>query len=169
MTKTIETFWWIIEKLDWAGAIRSGDRRPCDTCGKRLAELLTDPDDQDWFQDTYRQVSRKLHASIEAWEDKTGTSCGLGDDSFSDLVAMIVGLGQSVYDQTLSDPTLALKRARARYGTIEGYKESFAYTLHVLPTERREARLKLVLEQIQKLQIEKAAIDTKIKALYENL
>jgi hypothetical protein len=48
---------------------------------------------------------------------------GVGDDSLSDLIAHIVGLGESEFNKVMKNPELARKRA-AR----QDYKENFLYS-----------------------------------------
>jgi hypothetical protein len=64
----------------------------------------------------------KVNALYERLDDVV--DC-LGDDSFSDLVAHIVGLGEAEYAAVMADPSLGQNRA------VEGdYQESFAYCFH---------------------------------------
>jgi len=49
---------------------------------------------------------------------------GLGDDSFSDLLAHVIGLGRGEYERVLANPQLAQARVDAY-----DFEESFAYAL----------------------------------------
>jgi hypothetical protein len=72
----------------------------------------------------------KLKHSISEWEDQTGKSFGFWDDSSDDLMSHIIGLGQSAYFETINNPKVAWLRARSKYGSPEGFKESFAYVFN---------------------------------------
>ena len=72
-----------------------------------------------------RGKARELRDVINAYEEKSGKSCGTGDDGFSDLCYHIVGLGETVYNATIARPQLAINRAQKN-----NYEESFAYVLH---------------------------------------
>lgn len=73
-------------------------------------------------QVTMVELSNQLDRAIMAYELYHRHTCGLGDDSFSDLIAHIVGLGEAEYNAALEDPSLAVERAQAN-----NFTESFAY------------------------------------------
>ena len=69
----------------------------------------------------------RLHLLMGALERKLRDEhieIGLGDDSFGDLLAHVVGMGRQVYQQALQDP----KTVQAR-GHRDDFSESFAYAL----------------------------------------
>lgn len=51
------------------------------------------------------------------------------DDSHSDLLYHVIGLGKEVFEANLADYDLLTQRGEAIYGTPEGYKESFIYSV----------------------------------------
>lgn len=54
---------------------------------------------------------------------------GGGDDSHSDLLYHVIGLGKKVFEANLADYMLLAKRGDAKYGSKEGYTESFSYAV----------------------------------------
>ena len=65
-----------------------------------------------------------LKAKLDEFADKNGnrrTYWGMGDDSFDDLTAHIIGLGKETYYKIMRNPILA-KEIK--------YKESFMYVFH---------------------------------------
>lgn len=64
----------------------------------------------------------KLSTVLENYEETANVCIGLSDDSFSDMVAHIIGLGEKEYTETLANPQRALTRARK-----DDFCESFAY------------------------------------------
>lgn len=85
------------------------------------------------FRDTFDRFQGQLMNRLNQWERETGNDLGVGGDSFSDLTAHIIGLGKREFDAVMKDPQLAYDRAVARYGTRDGYVESFSYAI---PHER---------------------------------
>lgn len=76
------------------------------------------------FCDILSSKVGQLMSKIERWEKLEDKNCGCSDDGFSDLTHHIVGLGKHIYDATMADPELALKRSHARE-----YTESFSYCI----------------------------------------
>lgn len=64
------------------------------------------------FDDLYNILDRKINDKVE----------GVGDDSYSDLVSHIIGMGKKLYNEVLQDPSIAQKIIDAH-----AYKESFSY------------------------------------------
>jgi hypothetical protein len=54
---------------------------------------------------------------------------GGGDDSHSDLLYHVIGLGKEVYEANLADYMLLAFRGNSPYGSKEGYKECFVYAI----------------------------------------
>lgn len=79
-----------------------------------------------------RLTAEQAHAFRKSFEEYRGAlykACfhtveGCGDDSFSDLISHIVGLGRKEYEATLANPRLAQNRCRENK-----YTESFAYAI----------------------------------------
>jgi hypothetical protein len=94
------------------------------------AQLRNSNYNLDVLYKVFAYYKAKLKHSISEWEDQTGKSLGLGDDSFDDLTSHIIGLGQSAYLEAINNPDVAWLRARSKYGSPEGFKESFAYVFN---------------------------------------
>lgn len=122
------TFWEIVAKVDWPGLCRT-EKKPCNAGKERLLKLLPTLQDSKDFSDVLGRMQRHLMNALSQWEeqDSNKRSLGVSDDGFSDLTSHIVGCGEEHYKAVFGDPWLAHKRAHARYGTTEGYTESFSY------------------------------------------
>ena len=59
----------------------------------------------------------------------TATTVPCSCDSFSDLLSHVVGLGKKEFSKVMKNPLLAYNRSMAKYGTKEGYEESFLYAI----------------------------------------
>lgn len=126
-----ERFWGLVQAVDWSGLCAQG-RRPYEAGKKRMFDLLPTLSDMKAFRQTYQQVTCQLSEALERWEkdgeDWTGDHnprhFPCSDDSWSDLLAHIVGLGREEYDACVADPERAHKRA-----TAYDYTESFSYCI----------------------------------------
>lgn len=126
---TRDEYWQIVEAIGWRQLIEDKADKPYEEGKKRALELLPTEEHMLAFRQHHGAVTGELSRSIESWEQRNDTRLPVGDDGFSDLTAMIVGLGKNVWEETVKAPKLAMKRANARYGTVEGYVESFAYCI----------------------------------------
>lgn len=70
---------------------------------------------------TSMRVHNDLYKVVDKYARKTKTYMG-GDDSFSDLLNHIIGLGKAEYDAVMADPSLAAKRYEE-----DAFTESFSY------------------------------------------
>jgi|GEM_PF-2454565 len=138
-------FWEIVDGLGWG--TKTTDYK---ALKKHLLRNLS-PNQADGMRTTFSQMSGKLYRVLTKWEEAGDTGdgaggirtpavsfrtwletgkrgnpreFGLGDDSFGDLLAHIIGMGKREYEAVLKNPQRALDRARS-----DGYKESFAYAL----------------------------------------
>jgi len=104
--------WAEIEELNWADGFNYK------AISKRLAK---DPDKRKRLRDFAARAVSILAAA--------GAEVDFGsDDTRSDILYHIVGLGREEFMKTLLIPEKALPaRNRAKYGSREGYQESFAY------------------------------------------
>jgi hypothetical protein len=84
------------------------------------------------------QQLARLYTLVKVYE-QTHRPLQIGsDDSMSDLLYHVVGLGEEEFKKVIGNPILLEKRAKAPYGSKEGYKESFAYCFHVPDDMRKE-------------------------------
>ena len=112
-----DEFWAIVESVGW-GTIDTDYKR-----GKQvLLKALPTLEECDAFGQHRLDVESALSDAIDYWCALRDTSLGLGDDSFDDLCAHIVGLGREEYERNLANPSLAQKRAESH-----AFEESFAY------------------------------------------
>jgi hypothetical protein len=129
-------FWLLVDQLGWGRS--STD---ISALAQELARKLT-PVELEAMSDRLFERRSALARHLEEWEERKGKQqIEAGDDSFSDLVCHIIGLGELEYRRVLAKPQLAAKRARAR-----DYSESFSYVLlrarqeYALPDVERALR-----------------------------
>ena len=116
-------FWSIVKELGWG--TRTTDYKAILKALVKLWDVSNATD----FRNTFDKLQMALKRRIEQWEDRSEVNLGIGDDSFDDLTAHIIGLGKREYDAVMQNPQLAYDRAQAPYGSKEGYRESFAYAI----------------------------------------
>jgi hypothetical protein len=110
-------FWRLVEQLGWGRT--STD---ISALAQELARKLS-PLELEAMSGRLFDLRSALSRHLEEWEERKGKQqIQAGDDSFSDLVCHIIGLGELEYRRVLAKPQLAAKRARAG-----DYKESFDY------------------------------------------
>lgn len=129
---TTTNFWAIVQSLGWG---RSYDYKAM------KADLISRLDEQQAkeFRGHFSRLKDALKKKLNDWEQDTGEDLGVGDDGFDDLTSHIIGLGKREYDAVMRDPAKGAARASARYGSPDGYKESFAYAIPYESDYRRSA------------------------------
>lgn len=89
-----------------------------------------------WGKETMEKISTFVHLLVQElqirvtnYEDETYHDLGIvkPSDGFDDVCYHIVGLGRAEYEKAYIDPELVEQRYLSRYGSPQGYKESFAY------------------------------------------
>jgi hypothetical protein len=117
--------WWdLVDELGWGTATTDYDQIR-DALISRLSL-----DEAVEFRRFIDRAMNLLHSEITDWEEYDDTpTVPCSDDSFSDLRAHIVGLGKKEFSSVMENPLFAYNRAMAKYGTKEGYKESFLYAI----------------------------------------
>ena len=120
-----KTMWEAIESIGWgtgpeklkSDVVKSGLLREWDReFARQVLDFVSDRESQ-------------LYERLEDWSDQNDKEFGIGDDSFGDLLAHIVGLGQLEFKAVMEDPQKALDRANAKDGTPASYVENFTYVL----------------------------------------
>jgi hypothetical protein len=114
----LDQFWSLVEEIDWGN-----------NCGGReyeqISVRLMREKDPNWVKEAsairYALVS-ELSKRLSYWEQEPGNRIDLGDDSFSDLLNHIVGLGKEEFEKSLED----LSRIKRRANEYD-FKESFSY------------------------------------------
>jgi len=128
-----ERFWRLVEDINWKSTERRGvSDRAAYRRGKHLLITRLSCGEASTFEDIFNGFKGAMGEALEDYEKRTGHNCGVGDDSWSDLLSHIVGCGKEVYERELADPSLAYKRAR-NYR----FKESFR---HALPSKQDYAK-----------------------------
>lgn len=123
------TFWDIVEEINWQWLINNDRDWPYADGKKKLIALgLTDYEISS-FHDIAVSYRKILQNSIREYSMKEYgnryqfiSSMGVSDDSFWDLTAHIVGLGESVYNDILMHPEKIKD-----YAKNHKYKENFEY------------------------------------------
>lgn len=73
----------------------------------------------------------ELYKRVAQWEIENDRRLKIGsDDGFSDVLHHVVGMGKSEFRESFADPTRLERRYNSKYGSPEGYKESFLYCFH---------------------------------------
>lgn len=115
-------FWTIIDQLGWG--TKSTDSRKL----KRWFLANISPAQAEEFRDEFHtRVGRLSRIIQDDWEVRTGKQIPVSDDSYSDLLAHIIGLGEFETSRVERNPKHAYDRAKAGK-----YTESFKY---VIPSE----------------------------------
>lgn len=117
-------FWKIIEEFEWGTK----------TTDYKLLSTKLKSGNYNWrtIYEIFSEYKARLKNKICIWETENNKSLGVGDDSFDDLTSHIIGLGKKEYDNVMANPELAYIRAGKKYGSPEGFKESFAYIFNDL-------------------------------------
>lgn len=111
-------FWKLIREIGWG--TQTTDYR------KVKAQILKNwpPEQAAAFNATLDLLVNRLSGAVEKWEREKKQQLGIGDDSYDDLLAHIVGLGAPIYQKSLRNPALVAARARA-----DDFTESFHYCI----------------------------------------
>ncbi len=103
-------FWKFVSKAQWTKD-HDSDRI------KKMILQTMDKESASELNNTYRKLNDTLHRHISNDVE------GVGDDSYSDLIAHIVGTGKTLYDAVMRDPSIAQRMVDDR-----AFKESFSYS-----------------------------------------
>jgi hypothetical protein len=110
-----DTFWATVSALDWDHC------RDDIAVGSKLQAMIPCLDILR-FANKRHEKHMRMTTVLETFESNTGVVIEGGDDSVSDLVNHIIGIGRVEYEATLAKPARAAARADAG-----DYQESFAY------------------------------------------
>ena len=111
-----ERFWEIVKIADWPNKDHN------DVTAEYLKFLFVEEGIQ------LRRMSGVFFNMLDKVVGQRNPAGG-GDDSHSDLLYHIIGLGREQFYAHLNDYSLIEKRGQSRYDSAEGYKESFAYCM----------------------------------------
>lgn len=109
--EAIAEFWTDIKPFGWG--TKTTDHVAIE---RRLLREWT-PEKARKAQDVFQHLQSKMFKALRNVRE-------VSEDSFGDLVAHIIGLGQAEYEAVLADPMLAQERA-----STGNYAESFSYAL----------------------------------------
>lgn len=130
-------FWEIVEKVNWP-ALCAEHSRPYEEGKRRMLLLLPSESWANKFQNTFSQHKGRLMKVLEQWEEEGAELHGYennphriheSDDSFSDLLCHIIGLGKESYEAALNNPLLVKKLADEKYTSPFRARESFSYCI----------------------------------------
>jgi uncharacterized protein with gpF-like domain len=128
-----DRFWSLVEKVGWGTDDRdykakelvlmrelspveaSQLQMTMDTCQGKLAKVLEGFKKELKARSEYKELSEEETAILKCW---------MGGDSWSDLIARIIGEGKEEFDKVLEDPKVGWVRA-----VNHEYAESFKYCL----------------------------------------
>jgi len=111
-----EIFWECVTEIGWPSRSSSVIKR----------DLIHawNQDFSESFRKIFGEKTRQVGKALDEYEERNEIDYYLGDDSFSDLSAHVVGLGKDVFSREVDDTELLVKRIKA-----SDYKESFAYCI----------------------------------------
>lgn len=133
---TRDEYWTIVESVNWAELSSKSDSgvivedRSYEVGKRRLLKALPTLADSQAFSAQHVLVTEKLYAYFTEWVNEIdgdfrgNRTTDLGDDSFGDLIAHIIGLGWEEYERVFENPRVMQKR-----GLDYDFTESFAYCL----------------------------------------
>lgn len=144
-------FWSIVHQVDWPNICDS--KRPYDIGKERMKKFLPTVEVMSEFRNSFDAKTNCLYTKLMEWENKgecwhsggNERSFGLGDDSFGDLIAHIVGLGQAEFEAVLAKPELAHSRAR-KHEFVESFSYCIPYDDDYAPIEERLAEARRGLD-----------------------
>ena len=111
-------FWNIIKIANWA--------ENCDFERIRQWFLLNvSKEEMQEFRNRFSEKFNELDTFITPERNPAGGS----DDSHSDLLSHIIGLGQEAFEAHLKDYQMIENRGQAKYCSKDGYQESFRYCI----------------------------------------
>lgn len=124
------TFWDIVEKINWEWLCKQNGIKPYDKAHEILISLGYDDCRIAEIGSTAKAYRNVLQNAIRDYSQKEfGKRYSfpyIGDDSFWDLTAHIVGLGENVYNDILEHPEKIKE-----YVDSYNYKENFEYSFSV--------------------------------------
>ena len=119
MNEPSVNYWKVLEFADWKNC------KDYELIGKRMRQVFA-PETLDKAEAFYNSKLDELQRVLEDHaEKKTGDRndyFGLSDDSFWDLRAHIIGLGEKFYQSVLENPEIAKKMADQ-----DDFEENFGY------------------------------------------
>ena len=119
MNEPSVNYWRILEFADWKNC------KDYELIGRKFKQVFA-PETLDKAEAFYNSKLDELKRILEDYaEKKTGDRnayFGLSDDSFWDLRAHIIGLGEKTYQDVLQDPEIAKRMADQH-----DFKENFGY------------------------------------------
>ncbi len=115
---SVQEFWNLTEPYGWGTKTRDYK-----AIKKDLMSKLT-PEQANEMRATFDQLKGKLYHVVTKFEKDNHVSADVGDDSFSDLLCHIIGLGKAEYEECLKDPMRVVER-----GQKGKFTESFGYAL----------------------------------------
>jgi hypothetical protein len=118
MTMDEARFWEIVDTINWASDCDYKRGRKWFLQNLTFAEV-----------EAFRSIKSEKWNALDEMIGMDRNPAGGGDDSHSDLLNHVIGLGKEQYEAHLADYSLLEARGNAKYDTAEGYKESFAYCL----------------------------------------
>ena len=110
-------FWELVSQVNWASDHNYTRIKV------ELMKNLT-PEAQEEYSNLFTKIRGRLGSKIDKYCEDNETSTHCSDDSFSDLLSHIVGLGKAEFDKVMADPELGVQR-----GQKGKYRESFSFSV----------------------------------------
>lgn len=162
----LDRFWNLVEQIGWGTDTTEYYSAMCG-----LLHCLSDEQARE-VNDIFSFLKNLLYRTLDDHEKELLSSGMAGyecsDDSFSDLICHIIGLGKNEFEKCMKNPISAIERARSR-----NFKESFSYCFpytrqdhsdfNLLKPEQYIRRAKKYIEDDKDI-FEKAIIEKEAKA-----
>jgi len=155
-TMNEDEFWGFIDDGDWKDSGYDYDKAKLSYLKKLTPEQGTE----------FRILVDELYNMLDSFVNGRYEGMNVGDDSYSDLLNHIIGLGKNEYIKNLKSLRLIKARANARYESDEGYAESFSYAV---PYDEEWQDIPKAIKEVEESIARRNARDHKAIEIDENI
>lgn len=129
--KTVETFseddfWKIIDEMNYIEDLNY-ERIRKNLIDLKYGNKQTIKEFRNIFSNLYSKLENNMDKQIEENDLDYEKIIGLGDSGLSDLLSHIIGIGKIDYYKNFNDVKELSKHANGKFGSVDGYSESFNY------------------------------------------
>lgn len=119
-----EQFWAIVAKAEWKDHRKRA--RGFELSKRLLKKVLPTTSMLRDFRERFGAIRFLLDAAVSSWEEATGRTIRVGDDSYDDLLADIIGHGVELFDAVSKSPLLAFEIVE-RNDVVESFNYAVPY------------------------------------------
>lgn len=152
-----EKFWDFVRRCDW---LKDYD---FERIKMKMLRTLTKQEVES-YRDVFGEFRNKLSVKLD------NVVSGVSDDSYSDLLAHVVGSGKELYDAVMDDPSIAQKIID-NYDYRENFSYSFPYDddWNMLDKKPHIERAQEAVEELSNPDLVKAIKSEAAATLYKNI